>query len=61
MDTTRREFLAALGTAGAAAGAALGVATPAAAATIPAPKTAGATELTTICLGQGRPGGEHRR
>ena len=49
MDTTRREFLATLGTAGAAAGAALGGATPAEAATIPAPKTAGATETTTVC------------
>jgi formate dehydrogenase major subunit len=48
MKTTRRKFLAALGTAGAAAGA-LGPPTPAEAAAIPAPKTAGATETTTVC------------
>jgi formate dehydrogenase major subunit len=49
MNTTRRKFLAALGTVGAAASAALGRATPAEAGVIPAPKTAGATETTTIC------------
>jgi formate dehydrogenase major subunit len=49
MDTTRRGFLSALGTAAAAAGGALGGATPADAAAIPAPKTAGATDTTTIC------------
>src|SRR5262245_31088415 len=49
MDTTRREFLATLGTAGAAAGAALGGPAQAEAAVIPQPKTAGATDTTTIC------------
>jgi formate dehydrogenase major subunit len=49
MDTTRRDFLAALGKAGAAAGAVLGGPATADAASIPAPKTAGATETTTIC------------
>jgi formate dehydrogenase major subunit len=48
MATTRREFLAALGTGG-AAGAALGGPSPAEAAAIPAPKTAGAKETTTVC------------
>ena len=48
MDTTRRQFLSTLGSAGAAAGA-LGAPTPAEAGPIPAPKTAGATETTTIC------------
>jgi formate dehydrogenase major subunit len=46
MDTTRRDFLAALGTAGAGA---LGGPAPAEAAAVPAPKTAGATATTTIC------------
>src|SRR5262245_43949988 len=45
MDTTRREFLTAVG----AAGAALGSPRPAEAAVIPAPKTKGATETTTVC------------
>jgi formate dehydrogenase major subunit len=49
MDTTRREFLAALGTAGAAAGGALGGPAEAEAAPVPAPKTAGTTETTTVC------------
>ena len=49
MDTTRRKFLGTLGTAGAAAASALGSTAPAGAAAIPAPKTAGATETTTIC------------
>jgi formate dehydrogenase major subunit len=49
MDTTRRAFLGALGTAGAAAASGLGNAPSAEAAAIPAPKTAGATETTTIC------------
>jgi len=49
MDMRRREFLAALGAAGSAAGAALGGPTPAEAAAIPDPKTAGATDTTTIC------------
>jgi anaerobic selenocysteine-containing dehydrogenase len=47
MDTTRREFLTALGTGGAAAGA-LGVPAPVEAA-VPAPKTAGTVETTTVC------------
>ena len=47
MDTTRRKFLATLGTAGAAG--ALGGATPAEAGPVPAPKTAGATDTTTVC------------
>ena len=43
MDTTRRQFLA-------AAGAALGAAAPSdASAAVPAPKTAGAKEITTVC------------
>jgi formate dehydrogenase major subunit len=49
MDTTRRDFLAYLGRAGAAAGAAVGSAAPAEAAPVPPPKTAGATDTTTIC------------
>jgi formate dehydrogenase major subunit len=49
MDASRREFLARLGIGGAAGAAALGGATPAEAAAIPAPKTAGATETTTVC------------
>jgi formate dehydrogenase major subunit len=49
MDTTRREFLAAIGTAGAWAGAALGAPAPAEAAMVPAPKTAGAKDTTTVC------------
>jgi formate dehydrogenase major subunit len=48
MDTTRRRFLATLGTAGAAAGAGLDP-TSAEAAVIPPPKTAGARETTTVC------------
>ena len=48
MDTTRRQFLSTLGSAGAAAGA-LGAPTPTEAGPIPAPKTAGATETTTVC------------
>jgi formate dehydrogenase major subunit len=42
MDTTRRQFLA-------AAGAALGAPTPAEAAPVAAPKTAGAKDTTTVC------------
>jgi formate dehydrogenase major subunit len=51
MDTTRRQFLTGLGmTTGAAASAsALGGPERAEAVAIPAPKTAGATETTTIC------------
>lgn len=49
MDSTRREFLAALGTGATAAAGALGSPVPAEAAAVPAPKTAGATETTTIC------------
>ncbi len=49
MDTTRRTFLKTLGTAGAAATAGVAGAEPAEAAGVPAPKTAGATETTTIC------------
>ena len=49
MESTRREFLRALGTAGAAAGASLGGTTPAEAGVIPSPKTAGSTDTTTIC------------
>ena len=49
MDTTRRTFLGTLGTAGAAAASGLGSTSPADAAAVPAPKTAGATETTTIC------------
>jgi formate dehydrogenase major subunit len=45
MDTTRRDFLTALGAAGAGA---LGGPAPAEAA-VPAPKTAGATAVTTVC------------
>ena len=48
MDTTRREFLAALGQAGIVGGA-VGAPTPAEAAAVPAPKTAGANETTTVC------------
>ena len=48
MDTTRREFLAALGRAGVVGGAAVGAPTPAEAA-VPAPKTAGAKDTTTVC------------
>jgi len=48
MDMKRREFLTALGSAGAAGAAAIGTPTPAQAA-VPAPKTAGATETTTVC------------
>ena len=48
MDTTRRQFLSSLGSAGAAAGA-LGAPAPAEAAPVPAPKTAGATVTTTVC------------
>jgi formate dehydrogenase major subunit len=48
MDATRRQFLASLGTAGAAAGVGLG-ASPAEAAPVAPPKTAGATETTTVC------------
>src|SRR4029450_5232154 len=49
MDPTRRQFFKILGTAGAAAGAGLDGPEAAEAAAIPAPKTAGATETTTIC------------
>jgi formate dehydrogenase major subunit len=49
MDATRREFLARLGLGGAAGAAALGGAAPAESAPIPAPKTAGAVETTTVC------------
>ncbi len=51
MDTTRREFLGALGTAGAVAASAVGSPTSAEAADgrVPAPKTAGAKDTTTIC------------
>lgn len=48
MEPTRRQFLTALGTAG-AAGAGLGSPTAAEAAAIPEPKTAGAKETTTVC------------
>ena len=47
MDSTRREFLAGLGRAGVIGGA-IGAPTAAEAA-VPAPKTAGATETTTVC------------
>jgi formate dehydrogenase major subunit len=46
METTRRQFIASLGAAGAAAG--VGSPAPAEAA-VPGPKTAGATETTTVC------------
>jgi formate dehydrogenase major subunit len=49
MDATRREFLARLGLGGAAGAAGLGGATPAEAAVVPPPKTAGAVETTTVC------------
>ena len=49
MDSTRRQFLAGLGTAGVSAGGALGGPASAEAAAVKAPKTAGATETTTIC------------
>jgi len=49
MEPTRREFLHTIGTAGVAAGSALSASTPAEAAAIPAPKTVGATETTTVC------------
>jgi formate dehydrogenase major subunit len=49
MSPTRREFLASLGTAGVTAGTTLGASTPAEATVIPPPKTAGATETTTVC------------
>ena len=49
MEPTRREFLAALGTVGTAAGAALGGPSPAEAGVVSPPKTAGATETITIC------------
>ena len=51
MDATRRQFLGVLGTAGAAAASAVGSPTSADAADgwVPAPKTAGAKDTTTIC------------
>jgi formate dehydrogenase major subunit len=49
MDQTRRQFLSGLGRAGAVGGATLGSATPAEAGVVPAPKTAGAKETTTVC------------
>jgi formate dehydrogenase major subunit len=49
MDTTRRQFLTGLGLTGAAVGSGLDDPRPAEAARIPAPKTAGATETTTVC------------
>src|SRR5262245_2128728 len=49
METTRRKFLAALGTAGAAGGAGLGGPSRAEAGVVPPPKTTGATEVTTVC------------
>jgi anaerobic selenocysteine-containing dehydrogenase len=49
MDQTRRQFLSGLGRAGAVGGAALGSVTPAEAGVVPAPKTAGAKETTTVC------------
>src|SRR4029453_14937312 len=49
MDTTRRQFFKILGTAGAAAGAGLDGPEAAEAAAVPAPKTAGATDTTTVC------------
>jgi formate dehydrogenase major subunit len=45
----RRDFLKGLGTAGAAAGAELGAPPPTDAAVVAPPKTAGATETTTVC------------
>jgi len=48
MEPTRRQFLTVLGTGGVAAGASLGTPAPAEAA-VPAPKTAGAKETTTVC------------
>jgi anaerobic selenocysteine-containing dehydrogenase len=48
METTRRKFLAALGL-GTAGGATFAPPGSAEAASVPAPKTAGATETTTIC------------
>ena len=49
MSTTRRKFLAGLGKTWAAAGAVFGLPAAAEAGVIPAPKTAGATETTTVC------------
>ena len=49
MEPTRRQFLGTLGSAGAAAAADLAGAAPAEAAAVAAPKTAGATETTTVC------------
>ena len=47
MEPTRRQFLSTLGMAGATAGAVSGA--PPAEAAVPAPKTAGATDTTTVC------------
>ena len=49
MDATRRQFLARLGLAGAAVGSGVGDPGQAEAAPVPPPKTAGATETTTVC------------
>ena len=49
MDTTRRQFLRGLGMTGAAVGGGVHDPRPAEAASIPRPKTAGATETTTVC------------